>query len=177
MKELIQRCISKDQKAQRQLFEKYAPILLGIAMRYSSSREEAQDILQDSFLKIFSNISAYSEKGSFEGWMKRIVINTAINYFNTNKKFTPHHDIENITEVPFNYNEAIEKISTEELFEAIKSLPEGYKMVLNLYAIEGYSHKEISEMLNISEGTSKSQLSRARVLLNDILNGKKIFVL
>jgi RNA polymerase sigma factor (sigma-70 family) len=167
---ILNGCIEKKPASQKALYSKYAYKMMGVCLRYCTSREEAEDILQDAFIKIFTKITSFKKDGSFEGWIRTIVVRTAIDHFNTNKKKYDELAYEELKEMgDFTYNETLEQISTDELLEMINEMPEGYRIVLNLYAIEGYNHKEISEMLNISEGTSKSQLSRARKHLEIIL--------
>ncbi len=161
-KELIETCLKDNPKAQKMLYDTYSSVLFGICLRYSKNEEEAQDILQDSFIKIFTKLDTYQFTGSFEGWLKRIVTNTSIEYYR--KKITMEH----IEEIGFNPYLAIDSdrgLEVEELLKMIQELPEGYRMVFNMYAIDGYTHGEIATKLNISEGTSKSQLSRARAYL------------
>jgi len=174
--EIIQSCIKKDAKAQKYLYQKYSSVLLGICIRYSRSLKDAEDILQDGFLKIFINIKNYSGKGSFEGWMKRIIINTSITYYNNNLKFKYHSDITEINETDIsNQNFETSEFSQEELLNVINELSDGYRMVFNMFAIEGYKHKEIAKMLGIDINTSKSQFSRARKIVQQkLLELKKI---
>lgn len=169
---LLDMCIKNDRKAQSMLYKKYAGRLFGTCLRYTTGREEAQDILQESFIKIFKHLDQYSGLGSLEGWMKRIVIRTAIQNYrkkNRNLKFEPLPEVENDDWV---FSDILERISADEIIRYMQDLPDGYRIVMNLYAIEGYSHKEIAEMLNISEGTSRSQLTRARKYLSDYLETK-----
>jgi len=176
--EIINGCLSHDKKAQKMLYKKYASSMFGICLRYCKKRAEAEDVLQEAFIKIFSSIGSYRSDGSFEGWLKRIVVNTALNYYKSNLKrcFDESIDEMNDSHMPTaQVNET--DLSMQDLMRMINSLSDGYRMVFNLYAIEGYSHKEIGEMLNISENTSKSQLSRARVILqNKILEFRKMFI-
>jgi RNA polymerase sigma factor (sigma-70 family) len=161
-KELIETCLKDNPKAQKMLYDTYSSVLFGICLRYSKNEEEAQDILQDSFIKIFTKLDTYQFTGSFEGWLKRIVTNTSIEYYR--KKITMGH----LEEIGFNPYLAIDSdrgLEVEELLKMIQELPEGYRMVFNMYAIDGYTHGEIATKLSISEGTSKSQLSRARAYL------------
>ncbi len=152
--------------AQKELYDKYAPILLGIAMRYSGSREEAEDIVQDAFVKIFKYIKTFEQRGSFEGWLRKIVINTAIGNYRKEKKHKYQNDFQDINETEILDNDFKEPDFTmDEILKAVQSLPKGYRTVFNLYAIEGYKHKEIAQMLGIDESTSKSQYHRARKLL------------
>ncbi len=166
LQEIIARCKKMEKKAQRLLYNQYAPLFLGIAFRYSKSKEDAEDILQESFVKILTRINQYSETGSFEGWMKRILVNTAISYYRLSQKHNFHKDFDSIPETSIeDYEIDNSEFTREELLNSINKLPEGFKVIFNLYAIEGYKHREIAEILGISIGTSKSQYSRARALL------------
>ncbi|MBA3680564.1 MAG: sigma-70 family RNA polymerase sigma factor [Bacteroidetes bacterium] len=168
--EILKGCKAKEQKAFEMLYKKYYRILLGIALRYSRNTAEAEDILQDSFIKIFNSIDSFNSKGSFEGWMKRIVQNTAINSYRSNLKFDLHVAITDHTEVSDDsLNSVFETFTNNEIISLFNQLPEGYRLVLNLFYIDGYSHPEISEMLNISIGTSKSQLFKAKNYLKNLL--------
>ncbi len=142
--------------------------MFGVCLRYSNGYEEAKDILQDGFVKIFTKLGQFSFSGSFEGWMKRVFVNTALEYYRVNKNHMNHSDVELANNNPHN-DFIIENISRKEILEAMNKLAHGYRTVLNMYVIEGYSHAEIGEMLGISEGTSKSQLSRARAYLQKAL--------
>jgi len=175
-KELIEGCKKGKHKSFESLYQKYAGRLHSIAMRYSYTTFEAEDILQDAFIKIFNSIDTYEYKGSFEGWLKRIVVTTAINHYHKNKiqqTQTDHYPIEEEDDVI----DIISKISADELLSVIQTLPDGYRIVFNMYVIEGYTHKEIAELLTISEGTSKSQLAKGRVLLKNKLLQKGIITL
>jgi RNA polymerase sigma-70 factor (ECF subfamily) len=148
------------------LYEHFAPITYAICLRYASNSDDAKDIFQESFVKVYTQIEHYHKQGSFEGWVKRIFVNTAIDYCRKNKSnlFT---NLNHQQEVLIADNEVDEKIAIpkEKLVELIRDLPDGYRLVFNLYAIEKYSHKQIAEVLNIEEGTSKSQLFKARKIL------------
>jgi RNA polymerase sigma factor (sigma-70 family) len=165
-KEIIEGCRRNERKAQKALYERYASILLGVCIRYSGRRDEAEDILQDGLIKVYFNIKEFAGKGSFINWMKKIMVNTAITHYHRNLKHQYHQDIEDIREtdidgVSLNTSE----FTREELFNVIRDLPHGYRLIFNLYAIEGYKHKEIAEMLEIDVNTSKSQYSRAKALI------------
>ncbi len=165
-KKLLKKLKRGDPQAQKQLYDTYAPRLYGLALRYAGSPEEAQDILQEAFIKIFKYINTFEQRGSFEGWMKKIVINAAIANFHKHEKHRFQSDITEINETGIeNYSDNDPDFTMDELLEAIQSLPKGYRAVFNLYAIEGYKHKEISQMLGIDVSTSKSQYHRARKLL------------
>jgi RNA polymerase sigma factor (sigma-70 family) len=161
-KELIESCLKENPIAQKLLYDTFASRLYGICLRYSKNEEEAQDILQDSFIKIFTKLDTYKYTGSFEGWLKRIVTNTSIEYY---RRKIETEKVEDISFNPYLAIESDKSLEIEELLKMIQELPEGYRMIFNMYAIDGYTHGEIAHKLNISEGTSKSQLSRARAHL------------
>lgn len=170
IEDILKGCKAREQKAFEILYKTYYRILLGIALRYSRNTAEAEDILQDSFIKIFNSIDSFNMKGSFEGWMKRIVQNTAINSYRSNLKFDLHVAISEQTDVgDDSFNSVFESFTNKEILALLNQLPEGYRLVINLYSIDGYSHQEIAEMLNISVGTSKSQLFKAKLYLKNLL--------
>jgi RNA polymerase sigma-70 factor (ECF subfamily) len=173
--EIIEGCIKQNRKAQKMLYDRYSSRFLGICMRYAKNRQEAEDILQEAFIKIFDNISQYNHSGSFEGWMRRIIVNTAISNYRKNLKHYYHLDVNDFIE--FEQTELIDEteFTLEEMLSAIQSLAPGYRIIFNLYAIEGYSHKEIANMLGVDIATSKSQYSRARrIIQKKLLEMKKI---
>jgi RNA polymerase sigma-70 factor (ECF subfamily) len=147
--------------------------MYGICLRFARNTLEADDILQEGFIKVFSFLKDFRHDGSLEGWIRRTIVNTAINYYNSKQKEWNETSIDKVGAFPSFAEDAIEKISTTDLLKIIQELPEGYRMVFNLYVIEGYNHHEIAEMLNISENTSKSQLSRARAALQERLVQRK----
>jgi RNA polymerase sigma factor (sigma-70 family) len=164
--EILSECIKNNRRAQRLLYEKYAPALLGICIRFTRNKDEAEDILQEGFVKIFFNINSFKSKSSLMSWMRRIVINTAITMYHRNLKHQHHYDVEdfkerNVGEIDIGETE----FTREELANVIKDLPAGYRMVFNLYAVEGFKHKEIAKKLEIDINTSKSQYSRAKKLI------------
>ncbi|NDW17883.1 sigma-70 family RNA polymerase sigma factor [Dysgonomonas sp. 216] len=165
--QLISGCKQGKREYQKYLYEKYSRSMYGICMRYCSDPEAAQDLLHDGFIKIFSVIGSFSEKGSFEGWMKRIFINMALENIRKEKGHLATEDIENVADIADNIDSDADRISEDELLNMIQELPHGYKTVFNLYAIENLSHKEIAQMLGIAEGTSRSQYIRARQLLQE----------
>jgi len=169
--EIIEGCKNNDRKAQEQLFKKYHPPLLGICYRYCSNSEEAKDVLQEGFIKIFNNIKTYREESTLATWMRKIMINTAITNYNKNQE---HNSVMalNDTVIETGSNEEIyyENISTDVLLSAIQQLPEELRTIINLYAIEGFKHKEISRMLNITESNSKIRYLRAKKMLVDIMH-------
>ena len=167
---IIELCARHNRKAQQVLYDKYSRLLLGVCLRYASDKAEAEDILQDSFLKIFFSIGDYSGSGSFIGWLRKIAVNTAITHYHKNLKFRYHVEIEEYVSVETGVTSFEEDFYTsDELFRVLNELPTGYRMVFNLYAMEGYKHKEIAEMLGIDTNTSKSQYSRAKAVIRDKL--------
>jgi RNA polymerase sigma-70 factor (ECF subfamily) len=175
---ILEGCIEGKRSAQSALYRKFASVMLAVCMRYAQSQDEAEDILQEAFLKIFQNIGTYRKEGSFEGWMKRIMINHALNHFRRNRKLPFHEDIGAINELdivePDTPSSLPAPIPAEALMNLIQGLPPGYRMVFNMYVFEDYSHKEIAEMLNISENTSKTQLLKARRMLRNRLTELKL---
>ncbi len=161
---IIQGCIKEDTKSQKVLFEALAPKMFSICMRYARHRMEAEDMLQDAFVRIFDNIQKYNGSGSFDGWVRKIVVNTALSYCKKISFSKEEIGISNTFEQGF-LPKIIEELSEQELLLHIAKLPDGYRIIFNLFAIEGYDHKEISELLHIKESTSRSQLTRARHLL------------
>jgi RNA polymerase sigma factor (sigma-70 family) len=168
--QIIEGCAKHDRNAQKMLYDRYSRFLLGICMRYAEDKAEAEDILQDSFLKIFFNIKDFTGSGSFAGWLRKITVNTAITHYHKNLKHRYHIDIEEYISVETG-TESFEEsfFSAEDLYKVLNELPAGYRMVFNLYAVEGYKHREIADMLGIDTNTSKSQYSRARAVLREKL--------
>ncbi len=166
---IIEGCVAGKRSAQSSLYRKYAAVMLAVCLRYAQNRDEAEDILQEAFLKIFQHIGTYRNEGSFEGWMKRIMINHALNYFRKQRRAPFLEDIATISETEIVDNEEApvfqSPVSAETLISLIQTLPPGYRLVFNLYVFEDYSHREISRELNISENTSKTQLLKARRML------------
>lgn len=168
-KELIQGCIQEDKSCQKRLFQLYAGKMLTVCRRYARHHGEAEDMLQDAFIKIFNNLKQYSFQGSFEGWIRRIVVNTALK---TIKKGSFKNEDIGIDSMPENSTQpaVLGQLNQEVLLKLIRELPDGYRIVFNLYAIEGYSHQEIAAELGIEPGTSRSQLTKARKLLQQKVN-------
>jgi len=161
--EILQGCIRKDPRAQKLLYEKYCKGLMGVCLRFTGNRDEAEDVLQEGFVKIFINIGNYKAKSSLIAWMRRIIINTAITMYHRNQKHRHHYDVDDFRDkTPSDFAWDGAEYTHEELFNIIKELPAGYRMVFNLYAIEGYKHKEIAKKMDIDINTSKSQYSRAK---------------
>ena len=170
--QLIHACLQNDRNAQRKLYEAYAGRMLVVCMRYVQNQAEAEDILQDAFIKIFQNLSKFRAESTLGSWIKRIVVNTAINQIRAGIHFKDMSDVQEYENQVSDNQSGIETIQFQELIEMIQKLPKGCRAVFNLFAIEGYKHHEIAEMLNITEGTSKSQYSRAKVILQGILSVK-----
>lgn len=170
-KELIQSCLQNEPRAQRELFHSYAPAMLSICMRYSRNQDEAKDMMQEGFVKVLLSLSKFKGDSALSTWMTRIMINTSIDYYNKHYKKKVFVDIDDVPEAAEETQEEdfMNSIPEEKIISAIQELSEGYRMVFNLYAIEDYSHKEIASALGISEGTSKSQLARARKILQEKL--------
>lgn len=167
-KDMIEGCINGKRSCQKQLYDRFASKMLGVCMRYAKDRAEAEDMLQEGFIKVFHNISRFKDEGSFEGWVRRIMVFTAINFYKHRaRKFQEDLD-QSGYDAPFDDN-VIEKISAKEIIALVQQLPEGYRLIFNLYAVEGYTHKEIADMLNIAVGTSKSQYARARSSMQQLL--------
>ena len=167
-KELIEGCIRENSKHQRELYRRYAGKMLVVARRYARHQMEAEDIVQDAFIKVFDNIGKFAGKGSFEGWVRRIVVNTALKKQDRKSFRNEQIGIENREEGSLQ-PEAYADLNAEELLGMIARLPDGYRLVFNLYAIEGYSHREIADLLGIKESTSRSQLVKARKMLQDLV--------
>ena len=164
-KKIIEGCLKHDRIAQQWLFDKYSRQMLAWCMRYSDSRVEAEDILQDALVRVYFNMEEYAGKGSFSGWLRKIAVNSAISHYHKNLKYRRNVDIEDyiVAEASMEDNDC--QFTSEELMGVLNDLPPGFRMIFNLYAIEGYKHKEIAKKLNIDQGTSKSQYSRAKVLI------------
>lgn len=168
--ELVKLCLKNDRQAQEMLYRLHASKMFHICLSYTGDRESAKDILQDSFIKVFKSMGDYQPDKSLEGWIRRIVTNTAIDFYRKQKRLRYFEDAydktENITLPANQYS----KMNTDNVLQQVKRLPEGARLVFHMFAVEGYSHKEIAGKLNISEGTSKSQFNRARTLLQEWLS-------
>lgn len=166
IKGIIEGCVRGEKRAQDALYKKYASLLYGICLRYAKNKMEAEDVLQEVFVKIYNNIHTYHNDGSFEGWLRRIAVNTSITQYRKNLKHAYQEDVDDLVK---SKNDPIEvedlEFTAEEMMLCINRLPSGYKTVFNLYVIEGFMHKEIADMLEIDVNTSKSQLSRAKTYL------------
>jgi len=164
--QLIAGCKEGKPWAQKEIFERYSGVMLSVCVRYVTDRETARDILQDGFIKLYTKIDTFSGSGSFAGWIRRIFVTTSLEYLRQNDALKHCASIEEYgNSIPDNDATVLDKISADDLMECIAKLPDGYRTVFNLYAIEGYSHPEIAEMLGINESTSRSQFMRARKIL------------
>ncbi|MCC6816817.1 MAG: RNA polymerase sigma factor [Saprospiraceae bacterium] len=174
--DIIKGCIGGDILCQKELFDLLAGKLMGVCMRYSKDKMEAEDLLQDSFIKIFTNLESFKNDGPLEAWARRIIINTSIKKYHkmSYQNESPSSDLMPEKTTDFS---ALDGLLYNELLEMVNDLPQGYRVVFNLYAVEGYSHKEIAELLNIKEATSRSQLVKARMVLQEkITKSQKIVI-
>ncbi|MEY3945947.1 MAG: hypothetical protein RJB03_653 [Bacteroidota bacterium] len=171
---LLQGCLADDAAAQQELYHRFSPKMLSVCYRYAKAREDAEDMLQEGFIKVFSQIDKYENRGSLEGWILRIIVHTCINHLKKNKKFNDHVDLAFAGNIVIREDNIPAIIQAKQIVECIRSLPIGYRTVLNLYAIEGYSHKEIAALLDIEESTSRSQYTRAKSMLEEVLIKKNI---
>ncbi|MEZ5041013.1 MAG: RNA polymerase sigma factor [Saprospiraceae bacterium] len=167
--QLISRCKDGDRRAQEELYRLYSPMLMGVCLRYASNKEEAEDFLQEGFIKIYANLYQYQPIGSFSSWLKKVVVNVALQKLR--RKKTPFADIEidRLADAVESNEDIFSRFGAKMLIRLIQQLPDGYRTVFNMYVIEGYSHKEIATQLGINEATSKSQLSRAKAALRKML--------
>lgn len=170
-KELREGCIAGRRDSQQMLYDYFSPKMFGICLRYAHDYHSAEDILQEGFIKVFNNIDRFRGDGSFEGWIKRIFINASIEYYRKSVNHNGHTELDKATFGQVR-EQAVENLAKEDLLKLVQKLSPGYRTVFNLYIIEGYPHKEIAKMLGISEGTSKSQLARARVILQKMLKSQ-----
>ena len=166
--------IQHSASAQEGLYNRFSPRMLGVCYRFAKNREDAEDMLQEGFIKIFTQLHQFRGEGALEGWIRRIIVHTCINILKKNKKFSDHVDITYANSVFIREDMIPSIMQAKQVVECIRLLPLGYRTVLNLYAIEGYSHKEIAGMLEIEESTSRSQYTRAKAMLEDILVKKRI---
>ena len=153
---------------QEELYRRFSPRMYAVCLRYSGSAEEAEDILQEGFIKVFRKLESFRSEGSFEGWVRRIFVNTAIEHFRRKRYLQPVTEKEENT-IEGKFLSVLDNLAEKDILDLVRQLSPGYRTVFNMYVVEGYTHKEIGEMLGISEGTSKSQLSRAKVILQDLV--------
>ncbi len=168
---LIENCIKGNRKSQKEFYDLYSPKMFAICLRYSKTQMDAEDVLQDAFVKLFNNLQKFRGEGSFDGWVRRIVVNTAIEHIRRkNVNTTQSEGLENtIAEI---HKNALDSLYEQDIIKTSMHLSDGYRTVFNLYAVEGFSHKEIASLLGITESTSKSQFSRAKALLRNIIRNK-----
>jgi RNA polymerase sigma-70 factor (ECF subfamily) len=167
-RDLIEACIAKERWAQKQLYEDNYSLLMGVCLRYSGSQDDAMDILHEGFIKILTNLSRYQPGTSLVAWMRRIIVNTAIDYYRMQSRRRTD-DLETAFHVQSHDPDALSRLTVQEIIRCIQQLSPAYRSVFNLYVIDGYSHSEIADMMSIAIGTSKSNLSRARALLKKSL--------
>lgn len=163
---MVRGCQKGRPEYQEALYNRFYGKMFGVCLRYTQNKESAEDVLQDGFIKVFRNIHKYSGKGSLEGWIRRIMVNTALELHRKHASMFPVTDLNDALDADSGHD-LVAEMNEEEILRLIRELPRGYRTIFNLYAIEGYNHREISEMLGISEGTSKSQLARARQTLQE----------
>jgi RNA polymerase sigma-70 factor (ECF subfamily) len=173
-RELIELAVENNRHVQHQIYSKFSPKMLSVCRQYIKDLHQAEDVMITAFMKAFTNLKNFEHKGNFEGWIRRIVVHTCINFLKKHKKFSENVDIAYATTVYVKEETLPSIMQAKQVVECIKILPLGYRTVLNLYAIEGFSHKEISNMLDIEESTSRSQYTRAKAMLETILIKKRI---
>lgn len=171
---LLAGCLKNNAAAQEELYNRFSPRMLGVCYRFGKNREDAEDMMQEGFIKVFTQIHQYRNEGALEGWIRRIMVHTCINHLKKNKKFSESLDIIHANTMQINEEMIPAIMQAKQVVECIRMLPLGYRTVLNLYAIEGFQHKEIANMLDIEESTSRSQYTRAKAMLEEILIRKKI---
>lgn len=164
---LVIECVKGNPRAQRMLFDRFSSKMLGVCLRYAKDSEQADDILQDGFVKVFTKLKDFKNEGSLEGWIRRVMVNTALDQIRKNGKTLGDVSIDDVQYKIENNDHIAEQLMAEDLLKLINSMPDGYKAVFNMFAIEGYTHNEIADTLGISESTSKSQYSRARAYLRE----------
>lgn len=167
--EVLDQCLRNEPRGQEAFYKAFASKMFGVCLRYAANRTEAEDMLQEGFIRIFKNLASLQSRDSLEGWVHRIMVNTAINYYNKQLKFQNEVQMKYETSDATIPEDALSKLSYKELMRILQGLPLGYRTVFNMYIIDGYTHKEIGEILGISENTSKSQLWRAKSSMRNIL--------
>ncbi len=168
---LIQACINKERWAQKELYEEFYGKMMGVCMRYATNREEARDVLHEGFIKVFKNLHKYNPGTSLSAWIRRIMVNTSIDFYRKNSKRRTE-DIDQVQHYSSNEPDAVSKVSEREILKAVQKLSPVYRTVFNLYAIEGFPHKEIAQKLGITESTSRSNLLKARLKLQALLEAR-----
>ena len=164
---LVKECLNENPKAQKALFDKFAPKMLSVCLRYIKNTEKAEDVLQDGFIKVFVNLLNYKHSGVLEWWIRRIIVNTCLDELKKNKKLLLNISVEEVEYKLESNDFVLEQMMADDLLKLIQSMPEGYRVIFNMFAIEGYTHQEIATKLGISESTSKSQYFRARAYLKN----------
>lgn len=167
-------CLRNDASSQKELYQRYCAKMMAVCYRYAQNREDAEDMLQEGFIKVFSQIHSFRRQGAFEGWVRKIMVHTCINHLKKNKRFRESVDLIHAMSITVREDSVPSLVQAKQIVECIRLLPMGYRTVLNLYAIEGYSHKEIAVLLDIEESTSRSQYTRAKQMLESVLVKKKI---
>ena len=157
-----------NRRMQEELYKRFSPRMYAVCLRYAGNAEEAEDILQEGFIKVFKKLNSFRSEGSFEGWVRRVFVNTAIEHFRKKRYLQPVTEKEENT-IEGKYFSVLDELAEKDILALVQELSPGYRTVFNMYVVEGYTHKEIADMLGISEGTSKSQLSRAKVILQDMV--------
>jgi RNA polymerase sigma factor (sigma-70 family) len=166
--DLISGCIDGNRRMQEELYRRFSPRMYAVCLRYAGSSEEAEDILQEGFIKIFKKLGSFRSEGSFEGWIRRVFVNTAIEHFRRKRYLQPISEKEENT-IEGKSISVLDQLAERDILALVRELSPGYRTVFNMYVVEGYTHKEIGDILGISEGTSKSQLSRAKVILQGMV--------
>ena len=172
---LVKECVNGNPKAQRALFERFAPKMMTVCLRYAKDTEQAEDVMQDGFVKVFTKLGDFKLEGSLEGWIRRVMVNTALDQIRKNGRLLGDISTDDVAYKLETNDPIAETLMAEDLMKLVMAMPEGYKVVFNMFAIEGYSHAEIADTLGITESTSKSQYSRARAYLRERiekLNGR-----
>lgn len=167
-RKIVEGCLKGDKSFQKKLYESYSQKMYSVCLRYSNGQDEAKDLLQDGFIKVFQNLASFKGEGSFEGWIRRIIVNGCLEALRKPENRFFHEDIDGM-DSELSYQPSLKKFDVQYVLKKMQSLAPGYRAVFNLFVIEGYQHHEIAEMLGISESTSKSQLSRARKILQEML--------
>lgn len=176
--ELVKACLEGNSEARRALYDRYSSKLWVVCLRFARNRMIAQDLFQEGFIRIFENLSSYQGQGSFEGWLRRIMVNTSINYYKKHKRHLSDQDSNDTVPERWYDSDVIDTLSADELLEMVQSLPDSHRVVFNLFVLEGYSHKEIADLLGITENTSKSRMFRSRLMLQEIMerNNKESYL-
>ena len=171
---IIYGCLRKDPLSQRELYNRFSPKMLSVCYRFAPNKEDAEDMLQEGFIKVFTQLQSFAGKGAFEGWIRRIIVHTCINFLKKHKKFNESINLEFAEDLTSKDESIASAMQGRQVIECIRSMPMGYRTVLNLYTLEGYSHKEIGDLLGVGESTSRSQYTRAKALLEKVLIKKEI---